>query len=280
MKLVRVKADKEGSRYNIETLARGLNILELFTQKTPCLSLTEITGSLKLSKSTVFRILATLESSGYLDRDPATRRYRPSLKVLQLGFLAINRLEVRQVARPYLERLSQEVNETVSLCVLHGSDIVYVDRIRNRAIVGVVLDIGSHVPAHSTTVGKILLAYLPPGELRRRLGETKLERYTSRTITDGDALLAQLSGIREDGYAISDGELAVGLRAVGAPIRDMSNDVVAAINVSGSQGTISLQRLRKELLPAVVRTANQISLALGYIARGEGTAPGTAGSWE
>jgi IclR family transcriptional regulator, pca regulon regulatory protein len=176
MKLARVGGDKDKSRYNIETLARGLNILELFTSRTPSLSLVEITASLSLNKSTAFRILATLESSGYLERDPTTRKYRPSLKVLQLGFLAINRLEVRQVARPYLEKLSQEVNETVSLCVLHGADIVYVDRIRNRAIVGVVLDIGSHVPAHSTTVGKVLLSNLPADELQKRLETSILKR--------------------------------------------------------------------------------------------------------
>ncbi len=280
MKLARVGGDKERSRYTIETLARGLNILELFTSRTPSLSLAEITASLSLNKSTAFRILATLESSGYLERDPTTRKYRPSLKVLQLGFLAINRLEVRQVARPYLEKLSQEVNETVSLCVLHGADIVYVDRIRNRAIVGVVLDIGSHVPAHSTTVGKILLSNLPADELQKRLEVSNLERYTPRTIIDRNTLLTQLSVIRENGYAVSDGELAVGLRAAGAPIRDMSREVVAAINVSGSMGTISLQRLRKELVPAVVRTARQISLALGYIPDEEDGGPNTNGEWK
>ncbi len=273
MKLTRGNAVGGVSRYNIEALSKSLHLLGLFTQKTPTLSLTEITELLTLNKSTAFRILETLESSGYLERDPVTRRYRPSLKVLQLGFLAINRLEVRQVARPYLEKLAQEVDETVSLCVLHDADIIYVDRIRNRAIVGVVLEIGSHVPAHSTTVGKVLLAHLPRDELKKRLGLQTLKRFTHRTITNLESLLNQLAAIRKNGFAISDGELAVGLRAAGAPIHDMNNKVPAAINVSGSASSISLQRLKKELVPAVVRTAERISLSLGYMPPREGTMP-------
>jgi PcaR/PcaU/PobR family beta-ketoadipate pathway transcriptional regulator len=255
----------QGSRYNIEALSRGLGILELFTAKNPSLTLTEVAALLTLNKSTAFRILSTLETMGYLERDPASRRYRPSLKVLHLGFGAINRLEVRQVARQYLEQVAQELDETVSLAVLYGTDIIYVDRIRNRAIVGVVLDIGSHVPAHCTTMGKVLLANLEEDELQAFLGMGELTRYTSRTLTDKDILLKELEAIRRDGYATSDGELAIGLRAAGAPIRDNNGKAVAAIGISGSMSTINLQRLRKEIVPAVVRTAEQISLALGYI---------------
>jgi len=170
--------NKRESRYNIEALARGLDILELFTHDNPSLSLTEMVAVLNLSKSTIFRILSTLETSGYLERDPGTRRYRPSLKVLQLGFTAINSLEVRQVARPLLELLAQEVDETVSLCVLDGTRVVYVDRVRNRAIVGLVLDIGAHVPAHCTTMGKILIANLQPDKLDKFLKTTNFKKFT------------------------------------------------------------------------------------------------------
>jgi PcaR/PcaU/PobR family beta-ketoadipate pathway transcriptional regulator len=256
--------NKRESRYNIEALARGLDILELFTYDNPSLSLTEIVAILNLSKSTIFRILSTLETSGYLERDPGTRRYRPSLKVLQLGFTAINSLEVRQVARPLLERLAQEVDETVSLCVLDGTRVVYVDRVRNRAIVGLVLDIGSHVPAHCTTMGKILIANLLPDKLDKFLKNTNFKKFTPRTITDRQTFLAELSKIRKDGFAVSDGELAIDLRAAGAPIFNITQRTVAAINVSGSTSTISLQRLKKEIVPAVMKTAHQISLALGY----------------
>jgi IclR family pca regulon transcriptional regulator len=268
MKPMNAKKEKAGSRYNIEALARGLEILGLFTFDTPSLSFAEIVTALKSNKSTTFRVLSTLQAMGYLERVPATRRYRPSLKVLQLGFTAINRLEVRQVARPYLEQLAQELDETVSLCVLNGTDVVYVDRVRNRAIVGVVLDIGSHLPAHCTTMGKILLADLPPKDLESFLNGAELTRYTARTVTEKEALFTEFSQIRRNGYALSNGELAAGLRAAGTAIRDNSGKVVAAINVSGSATTISLRRLKKEIVPALMRAAARISLALGYASRG------------
>ncbi len=251
-------------RYGIEALTRGLEILALFSSESPSLSLTEIVAALELNKSTAFRVLSTLEVSGYLERDPATRRYRPGLKVLQLGFTALNGLEVGQVARPYLERLAQRVDETASLGVLDGMRVMYVDRIRNRAIVGVVIGIGSHVPAHCTSLGKVLLADLPPDDLNRRLADADLPAFTSHTITDHQGLLSELTLVRLRGYATSDEELAVGLRAVAAPIRNATQNAVAAINVSGPVTSISRERLKAEIVPAVVKTAAQISLALGY----------------
>jgi len=264
MKLASPRSRMFESRYSIEALARGLETLELFTAEHPSLTLTEVVQALKLSKSTAFRVLSTLESLGYLERDPATRRYRPSLKVLQLGFTALNSLEVGQVARPFLARLAQEVNETVSLGVLDGMNVIYVDRIRTRAIVGVVLEIGSHVSAHCTSLGKVLLADLPLDELDRRLADADLASFTPRTITDRQALLAEVAQARQRGYAMSDEELAVGLRAAAAPIRDATQKAAAAINVSGSVTTISRERLKTEITPAVVKTAAQISLTLGY----------------
>ena len=266
MKLKSTKKEAPESRYQVEALARGLAILELFTDEAPTLSLSDIVASLEINKSTAFRFLSTLESMGYLEREPSTRRYRPSVKVLRLGFRAIS-LEVRQVARPYLERLAQELGETVSMGVLNGTDVIYIDRVRNRAIVGVVLDVGSHLPAHTTTIGKVLLADCLPDDVAGFLEKARLEKIAPRTITTREALLAELSVVRDQGYAICDEEVAAGLRAAGAPIRDNNGKAIAGINVSGSVSTISLERLKIEVVPAVVETASQISLALGYVSK-------------
>ena len=252
------------SRYNINALTRGLKVLELFTLETPSLTLTEIVHTLKLSKSTAFRVVSTLQAQGYIERDPSTHRYRPSLKVLQLGFTAINSLGLRQVARPYLERLALEVNETVSLCVLSDMDIIYVDRVRNHAIVGVMLNVGSRLSAHCTALGKVLLAHLPPEELSSRLAQTMLEPCTSHTIVNRESFLGELASIRQQGYAIDDEELTFGLRAVAAPIRDASQKAIAAINVTGSVMTMTLERIDHEFRSAVMKMAEQISSALGY----------------
>jgi len=264
MKPTKAAGEKRGSRYNIEALARGLDILELFSPQCTSLSMTEVVSLLKLNKSTVFRLLSTLETMGYLGRDPESRRYRPSLKVLHLGYTVINSLEVRQVARPHLESLARELEETVSLCVLDGNHVIYVDRVRNKSIVGVMLKVGSRIPSHCATVGKVLLADFTPDELEIYLYGTELTQCTPRTISDREALLAELVKARKNGYAICDGELAVGLRAAGAPIFNHQKKAIAAINVSGSSTTISIKRLKKIIVPAVVRTASQISFALGY----------------
>jgi IclR family pca regulon transcriptional regulator len=256
--------DSPGARYRVVALERGLEILALFTSDHPTLSLTEIVTALHLNKSTAFRMLSTLEAAGYLERDPLTLRYRPGLKILRLGFATLNSMEVRHVARPYLEKLAAEVNETSSLSVLDDLDIVYVDRIRNRAIVGVVLEIGSRLQAHCTSMGKVLLADLAPEELAARLDRGSLTQYTDRTIVDRAALLDELAAVRRRGYAVNDEELALGLRTVAAAIRDNSRRALAAVNISGPTTTISPERLQDVILPAVVQCAENISLALGY----------------
>lgn len=252
------------TRYAIETLERGLSVLSLFTRESSELSLTEIARSADLNMTTSLRIASTLEDAGYLQRDPDTKRYRPSLKVLQLGFSAVHSLDVRQAARPHLERLSRATGETVSHAALDGLEIIYVDRIRNRQIVGVVLGIGSRLPAQCTSMGKAMLAYLPEEELERLLRAGELSPCTANTKITVDQLAQDLEGVRRRGYAINDEELAIGLRAVAAPVWDDSRTVVAAINISGSTETISRKRLRQELAPRVMQTGTDISQALGY----------------
>ncbi|MFQ5422208.1 MAG: IclR family transcriptional regulator [Anaerolineae bacterium] len=249
--------------YQIESLRRGLQVLSLFDRDTGALSLTEIKNAAGLNKTTAFRIISTLESAGYLERDPETKKYRPGLKVLQLGFTAIASLEFRQVARPYLRQLSQGVNETVSLSVLDGMEVVYVDRVRKQQIVGVVLGIGSRIPAQCGSMGKVMLAHLPAEELAQRLSQP-LTPCTPHSISDRAAFEAELAQVRRQGYAFNNEELEIGLHAVAAPIWDHTNHVVAAINVTGSARTISQHRMVEELAPKVRETAVQISQALGY----------------
>ena len=253
------------SRYAIATLERGLSVLSLFSDDSSELTLTEISRSAELNMTTSLRIASTLESAGYLRRDPETKRYRPSLKVLQLGFAALRTMDIRQAARPHLERLSRETGETVSHAVLDGFEIVYVDRVRNRSIVGVVLGLGSRLPAHCTSMGKAILAFLPDDQLRTRLNGAQLDSCTASTISDIETLKADLAKVRRQGYAVNNQELAIGLRAVAAPIRGEQGSVLAAINISGSTETISRSRLRQELAPLLVETASEISQTLGYM---------------
>ncbi len=252
------------SRYNIEALARGLEVLSLFSVLCPALSLTQIVEKLQVNKSTAYRVLSTLEAMHYLEQDPSTRLYRPGLKVLELGFTAINGIEIRQLVHPHLERLSQSIGETVSMAVLNGFQTIYVDRIRNQMIVGVVLGVGSSLPAHCTSLGKILLADLAENELNKLLESNPLNGFTPKTVSTPAKLTADLALARQNGYAIDDEELASGLRAVSAPIRDISGRVIAAVNVTGTIDRISFDRLNSEIIPALLDVTGQISAALGY----------------
>jgi IclR family pca regulon transcriptional regulator len=252
------------NRYTIDALARGMLVLSLFSAERPALSLGEITSAAGLNKSTAFRIITTLEQLGYLEADPATRRYRPGLGVLQLGFAALASMEVRQVARSHLERLAEQFEETASLAVLDrdGQDIIYIDRVRNRAIVGVMLGVGSRVAAHATSLGKALLADRSDADLANWLATLPTAALTEYTLTR-EALLADIRLIRSRGFALSDQELAIGLRGAAAPIRDSSGHAIAAISISGPASTLRLERLEQEIGPAVAAIAQRISRALG-----------------
>lgn len=253
---------KKNPPYYIEALARGLDVLSLFSREHPTLAMSEVVALSGLSKATAYRVLSTLEATGYLQREAQTKRYSPSLKVLTLGFTAINNLDVRQIARPHLEQLAQKLELTTSLAILDGLWVVYADRIRNRAIVGVLLGLGDRIPAHCSSMGKVMLAQLPEDKLDARLAESDFAPCTARSILSAEIFKEELVLVRKQGFAFNDGELASGLRAIAAPIFNSKKQVVAALNVSGSQDEISQDRLHQDLPTQIMATAQSISQAL------------------
>ncbi len=250
-------------RYYVEALARGMRILDAFTEQTPSLSLTEIASAVGLDKSTVFRFVYTHEKLGYLLRDPETKRYRPGLKVLRLGFTALSSLGLPQIARPYLRALSRLTGETTNMTVLEGREIVYVARNATQQIITINLQLGSRLPAYCTSMGKAQLTDKPLEQLSELLGQGPFPAMGPNTITGLDALVAELEKVREQGYAINDEELVAGLRSVAAPIRDSDGEIVAAINVSVPVARVSRKELEEDLAPKVMHAARQISLAVG-----------------
>lgn len=253
------------SRYYIEALARGLEILSLFSRESPQLSMSDVAQKSGLSKATTFRILATLEGVGYLERDADTKRYRPSIKVLSLGFTAINTIDIRQIARSHLEDLAQSQDLTASLGILDGMWVTYIDRVRNREIFGVLLGLGDRIPAHCSSMGKVMLAHLTSEELDSKLEGVELTPCTPRSIKTIEEFKSELNDVREQGYALNDAELYSGLRAIAAPIINSQQQVIAAVNVSGSQDAISADRLRDNLPVLILQTARSISETLQLV---------------
>jgi IclR family pca regulon transcriptional regulator len=251
------------SRYYVAALARGLRILQVFDDHSPTLSLTEISSAVGSDKSTVFRSVYTLEALGYLARDPQTKRYRPGLNVLRLGFAALNSLGLRQIAHPYLETLSAQSGETTNMTVRDGTEVVYVARYTTSQIVSINLQLGSRLPVYCTSMGKAQLIDLSRGELSSLLGEEPYPALGPKTITHLDALVDELDQVRQRGYAINDEELAAGLRSVAAPLRNAEGEIVAAINISVPSARVSRSDLERRLAPLVKTTARDICLALG-----------------
>jgi IclR family pca regulon transcriptional regulator len=253
-------------RYS-QSLERGLAILESFTPERSVQGVKEIANRLGMSASTTHRYVITLVALGFMEQLP-NRKYRLGLRVTDLGMSVLNSTGLREHAHPSLEALRKQTTFTTSLAVLDGPDIVYVDRAhslrRGQSRIDLNLRLGSRLPAYCTAIGKVLLAGLPEPERRERVSEIKLERRGPNTITSKKALFAELDQVGEEGIAVDNEELAPGLIAIAAPVRDYRREVAAAINLAAHTSMIALSDLASELQPHLVATAGQISARLGY----------------
>ncbi|MFI5008921.1 MAG: IclR family transcriptional regulator [Solirubrobacterales bacterium] len=253
-------------RYS-QSLERGLAILSCFTPERPIRGIADVADELGMRRSTTHRYMSTLVALGYLEQG-AARKYRLGLRVTDLGMSALNSTALREHARPYLEELCRQSSYTVSLAVLDGSEIVYVDRVRSsrRTQGGVDLDLapGARLPAYCTAMGKLLMAFLPDEEQRSLLSEVKPTRMGPNTITSKTQLRAELENIREEGFAVNDQELAPELYAIAAPVRSESHEVVAAVSMTAHASMISLEELVEHLGPHLVAAADRVSARLGY----------------
>jgi IclR family transcriptional regulator, pca regulon regulatory protein len=253
-------------RYS-QSLERGLAILGCFTPDRPVLGIADIADELGMSRSTTHRYVITLVALGYLEQG-ASRKYRLGLRVTDLGMSAMNSMSLRDHAHPYLEELRERSSYTVNLSILDGEDILYIDRARSYRRGQNQIDLGLHpgsrLPAYCTSMGKLLLAYLPEQEQRERIANMKLTRRGPNAITSKKALRTELEHVREESFAVNDQELAAGLHSISAPVRSESRDVVAAVNMAAHNSMISLEELVDALGPHLIATAARISARLGY----------------
>jgi IclR family pca regulon transcriptional regulator len=262
---VRLRESHDGS-YS-QSLERGLAILSAYTSTRPLLGVSELSREVGLSRSSAHRYIATLAALGYLEQDRATRKYRLGPRVLDLGFSAINSMELRQIAAPALQALSDRTGHTVNMAVLDGADIVYVERCRSASRgqrdIDLNLHVGSRLPAYCTSMGKVLLAGLPPDQLDHRLAEFELARRGPNTIVGRAALLEELGRVRARGLAVNNEELAYGLRSIAVPVSGQEASVVAAINLAVHRSLVSMEDLIVRLGPVLQCTAREISARIG-----------------
>jgi len=248
----------------VQSLERGLAVIRAFGPEGPELTLSDVARRTGLTRAAARRFLLTLADLGYVRSDG--RRFALTPRVLELGYAYLSSLSLPEVAEPHLERLAAEVRESSSVSVLDGDEIVYVGRVPTSRIMRVSINVGTRFPAYATSMGRVLLAALEPGELEAYLARAKIRPLTVRTIATAGKLKAELDRIRTQGWALVDQELEEGLRSVAAPIRDRDGRVVAAVNVSAHASRASKDAVRRVLLPPLLATAAHIEADLRDVA--------------
>lgn len=251
------------SPYQIQVLDRALAILEILSVGGRDFPLGEIAHRLELHKSTAHRLLMVLERHKLIERNASTGRYRLGLKLFELGTRAVSRLDLRERARPILERLVLETSETVHLCILDDTEVVYLDKVEPERSVRMSSSVGRRNPAYCTAVGKAILAHLPEEQVEAIVRKHGLKAMTANTITSFLELKSELASIRDRGYAIDNEEIEEGVRCVGCVVRNFSGGPVAAISVSGPAFRLTRQKVKSVSRP-VIAAAHALSAELGF----------------
>lgn len=247
----------------VRSLAKGFRVLEVFTAEQPELALAEVARTAGIDNATAFRLLNTLVSLGYVARVPGTRRFRLSLKCLDLGFNAIARSDLTTLALPILRGLVGTVNEAASVGVLEGVEVVYVARVQaGLTRLGVDVRIGSRVPVHSTAIGQAILAFCPRDAQLRVLEAAPREQLTPHTLTDIDLLLARLTAVRAAGWVLSEQETVTGLRVLAAPILAADGVSVAGLSVAAPAFRMTRSLFEAAARDPVLAAAATLSRAL------------------
>ncbi|MGW7049658.1 IclR family transcriptional regulator domain-containing protein [Streptomyces avermitilis] len=253
---------QELGREFVESLARGLTVITSFGEGRSELTLTEVARATGLARATARRALITLEHLGYVTAHGGIFRLTP--RVLGLGFPALSRTTLPDVAAPHLAALSQRVHESASLAVLAGDEIRYTARFTTSRVMSVNITVGTRLPAYATSLGRVMLADLPEPHLPDPSG---LVAPTPRTVTDPGELRAVLDRVRRDGYALVDGELEEGLRSIAVPVRERGGRVVAAVNVAMHSSRRTPEECVEEVLPDLFATASRIEADLHIAGR-------------
>jgi DNA-binding IclR family transcriptional regulator len=256
----------EQRRYASPAVERALSILETLASAQE-IGVTELANKLGAGKSSVFRLLAALAAKGYVEKNPATERYRLTYKLFVVGSAAAERYGLKDVAAAVMDRLSAETGETVNLGVLEQDRVVNLHKVEAPQLLRMHLQVGRGVPAHATALGKVLLAGLEPADLDRWLKAHRLTGLTPHTITERRALRRALRQAAERGYSLDNEECSVGLRCVAAAIRDRRGTVVAAVSISGPTRRLPLETIHR-LVGPVRAAALEISRRLGYAGPG------------
>ena len=243
------------------SLARGLTVVQAFSQQHPQMTISQLSLRTGLSRAAVRRCLYTLTKLGFAGTEDGSR-YSLRPRMLTLSHSFTNSSALSNAAQPIIERLSATHDESFSVATLDGDDIVYVARTTVSRVVSVDLHIGSRLPAYCTSMGRVLLSYLPPEQLEQYLARVDLVPHTPRTITSVDRLRLMIRAVRRNGFALCDQEFEAGLRSLAVPITSGNGRALATLNLSGSAPRLSTMEMQTRFLPVLRAAANELSIFL------------------
>ena len=242
------------------SLARGIAVVRAFTRSKRELTVAELARKTAISRASVRRCLYTLNKLGYVESDGRVFTLAP--KVLSLGYSYLSSAPLTDIAQPVLERVSAAVQESCSLAVLDGDEIVYIARSATRRIMSVALNVGSRLPAYCTSMGRVALAQLPPARLEGYMSRVKLRPLTARTVISQPQLLRIVAEARRAGFAAVDQELEIGLRSIAVPVTDAAGALLASMNVSAQAARVTMRDMERLFLPELRAAAHDLRLQL------------------
>jgi IclR family pca regulon transcriptional regulator len=247
----------------VQSVAKVFAVLRAFDQTLPELTISDVGGRAGLDRGTSFRLVNTLCQLGYLARVPQSRRFRLTLKCLELGYTALARADLNVLARQRMRELVPAVADAASLGMLDGTDVVYIERIQGT-LPQLNLDrrVGSRTSAYAAALGHAMLAWLPLAEQRAIIERSNRVKLSARTLTATTDLLQRLRAVRKQGYAISDGENAYGLRTVAAPVLDIAGQPVAGVSLTVHADRMSMRDFQSEAVPVVRALGEELSRAI------------------
>lgn len=255
---------RERGRYVVQSVNHALDILENLAGPDDELGVTELAKLQGLQKNNIIRLLGTLEAKGYIEQNKLTGNYRVGLKVFELGQSFITNLQLIQEARPVLEKIVAACNESAYLALLQNGDVVYLDGVETTQAVRIAPRIGRRIKAYCTAVGKAQLAFQEPEKLESFYADAPFESFTEKTITEMEALKAHLERVAKEGCAIDREEYEHGVRCIGVPIRDYTQQVVAGISIAGPSSRLPDERIESELTNVMKEAGEELSHRLGY----------------
>jgi IclR family transcriptional regulator, pca regulon regulatory protein len=250
----------ESNRNFVISFARGLEVIQSFYNESQGISAARIAKKTGLSRAAVRRFLITLEILGYAEDVEGIYHLRPS--VLRIGCSYLTSTTLPSLAQPILEQVSELIHESTSLSAIDEDNIIYLARHTSSKILSVGLSVGSRLPAYCTSMGRVMLADLPPKQLNQYLSRLKMKKWTSKTVTSKTALINILNQVAKDRYAIVDGELEPGLRSIAVPIRTPQGRTIAAMNAGAHISSVSVEDMTVRILPVLRQHAEILSRLL------------------